>query len=732
MNIRDYPLLVTEDQVAFPGAEQPLTGDQKNRFFAGLTAALARPNPTIALFSYKGSPPSDATPSLSNLSSIGALLAIELDSRGVLRSVSVGRARLLDLCEQPYLLAQVQHLAPPLCDVSKEEDEADARLRGLAGELFELVPGQGECAAELLDHFEEQPVEVVYFLASLLNLSPREAQQVLTAERLVDAQKALLLACWRLLQEPDGYPLRTSPTPTAREMPATRPAARLRDRVELCGCSPTLIERLLPEAERLQSEDPLNSGYRERLSRFEATLCYPWKNTRTLWPDLASAQRVLDEAVLGHEQVKARILDLYAARFLNPDLPCPLICLSGPPGVGKRTLASAVARAVNRPFQRIALAESEHQEEFLRGYPGRAPGEIYQAAVRANSREALLLIETASTMSTRAGEVLVNLIEPGQSQLFDDAFLGWPIDTSLILPVLVVRSPNQLPKALRERAVVLEMRSYSKGQKLDLLRERLWPEALARRALPANLALEPAVCRWLVEHHSQEDGVQSLTRAVQTLADRMASQRLLGGQTPAAPTLEGVVSLLGGSISSWTSREGRATGVVAHLSLTSLGTESLEVSITGPCRQPVWLDPEKESPTMAETLALACGLLEARPTASRRRRGWQVRVPSGALLEDEPSLGLPLALALRSAQTARDVPRNLAAVGRLGPGQEILPAGGLRERALAAQRAGFRTLLYSRQEMSPHDIEQLQAELGDELELIPVDSLKQAIAIVFQ
>jgi ATP-dependent Lon protease len=339
----------------------------------------------------------------------------------------------------------------------------------------------------------------------------------------------------------------------------------------------------------------------------------------------------------------------------------------------------------------------------------------------------VLFLQADLMVDDEAARVLMQVTDSELSRRFPEIHLGLPIDTSLMLIVLSVRSPEMVPEFLRRNALVLELEGYGPAERKSLLVDRLWPAALRRCGLTSKqVRLEEPLVSWLVNERAREAGVLELSKLCHQLARRLA-RRKASGKRAFALTLSTAKACLGDTLPAV--RSGVAAGVVSQVVLVPSGAEVVE---TAAFARPEIVDSYDLSKAATAVLELARSLGSARPRGSPAETvGWHLILPEETLPHDEVVLAFSLALAIRSACLGLAVPRDLAVVGRLGPGGEIAPAGQARERALAAQRAGIRTLL-----VSPVEGALLQKTLPDEvlakLQLVPVETLEAAVRAALQ
>lgn len=701
--IRNFPFLVVRDQFYFPGSSCRLES-VSGSFGQALEAALDTPGKTLALFA------SDHEKAgLDELAPFGVLaVARESSGSGLLEADVVERVRLRDLTTHPHPTAMVELLSPPTSN-GFHSSLQDSQLRALAYQLFQKHSDTGRRAISMMEQIEEgQHLALVYFLASLLRLEPPQALAILAAQDVQLAQDQLLVALQPQLLGGREPAFRNSvwPWPDTEEQESL--GCRFRERLEDLDLDEGLLERILPELERLEQLEPDLPEHHEALTRLESLLAFPW---RALHARVAPRQicRVLDKAIHGHRQAKDLLLDLAA----TPRTSSPLVILVGPEGLGQGSLARALAAGQKRHLERIRLPRVG-AADLLRGssrqLPGAAPGAIYEAALRAGSRDPVLLMEAESRLDQATEHLLLQLTDPSESQSFSDHFLGLPINASAMRVLLQVRSLDLVPETLRQRAMVVPLQGYGLAEKTEILLRHLWPTALRKAGL-RSAPLSSLVANWMVTHHSYRSGVSDLKQAAEQLARRLARERAAG--CPGGPTLTLAHACLG---QPWPSspRGGVAIGVAAYPVLTPSGAEIQEVAAFigsgAASREP-----------LSDRLALAVSLA-GENSSGQRWRSHQAAPPYSV---DEAGQLFPLVMALRSAHLGVPLPRDLAVFGKLGLAGDLQPLGEAPERAMAAFRQGYRSLL-----LCPTEAEQLamslSADVSSELRLLAAADLETA------
>lgn len=716
--IRDYPYLTVEDQVFFPGSICGLRlGQQPGREAA--FAAWRRESKTLAIFTLQGE-----GDGLDELYPIGVTCVIREFSDNEIEVEVLERVKLRDISRIPHPIAQVQLLELPSQGTGEELDERDGQLRELAERVFRRVSGSGRQATELLEEIEPgQYLGLVEFLAATLALPSQAALEILASPTVEEAQKHLLQALRGLLKSKRIPLLRpvSWPGSESEAEPGDDSVGQLRERIEELELEEAIMDRVLPELDKLERFDATLFEHQEAVSRLESLLAYPWHIQAEIVPRVHEVEKALDRTIHGHRRAKEQFLDLFATLRGKSGAVSPMLILTGPSGLGQGHFARSLAQALGRPMESINLLEDGVERLLLgspRGPQG-CPGALYQAALTTGAMDPLIHLYADSEISSATANVLRRLVHPRGSRQLLEAFLGLPIDVSRMLFILEIRSVEMVPERLRQHSVVLELEGYTLEEKSEILRRYLWPELSRAAGLgKAYGSLETSLVDWLLTQRTQETGVSNLKMLLSRLAGRLVRR---GTSNPRVkPSLRLAQEVLGAAVTP--SRQGGAVGVVGQAVLVDEGARVLEAaafrsvqSVSGTVG---------ESPALRDCVSLALGLGPA-VLPQPGQTGWHLILPGPILPQDEATLGFSLALALRSASLELPVPRELAVLGRLGPAGEVLPVEHARDRALAAWRAGYRTLLLAPEQL-PDLVPVLPPEVHASLHLLSVSSLEEA------
>jgi ATP-dependent Lon protease len=470
----------------------------------------------------------------------------------------------------------------------------------------------------------------------------------------------------------------------------------------------------------------------------------PWEARSTDRIDVARARQVLEAAHHGLADVKDRILDHIAVLSLVGDMQGPILCLVGPPGVGKTSFARSIARALERRFVRVALGGVRDEAEIRghrRTYVGALPGRILQGMRKAGVCNPVFLLDEVDKLTRDAhgdpSSALLEVLDPEQNRAFQDHYLELDYDLSDVLFLATANTLAGIPDALRDRMEVIRIPGYLETEKRVIARDFLLPGQLRRHGLAqARLALDDGAVTWLIEHYTREAGVRELDRSLARVARKLAREVAEGrAETDLTETLdpERLRELLGPPVRIRAEREEGSdrVGVATGLAWTQAGGEILDVEVavlpgSGKIQLTGTLgDVMKESAVAALSYARARAARLGLHPHFHREVDVHVHIPEGATPKDGPSAGVTMALALISALTGRATRPEVALTGELTLRGRVLPVGGIREKAVAALRHGLQTVLLP--EGNEAELELLPEEVRTALRLVPVRSMDEVL-----
>ena len=496
------------------------------------------------------------------------------------------------------------------------------------------------------------------------------------------------------------------------------------------------------ELARLNAMPPMSPEIGIIRTYIDWILDLPWVEESPDNLDVANAAAVLDADHYGLERVKDRILEYIAVRRIAPDtMRSPILCFVGPPGTGKTSLGRSIARALGREFVRISLGGVRDEAEIRghrRTYIGAMPGRIIQAMRRVGTRNPLFMLDEVDKLGADfrgdPSAALLEVLDPEQNNSFVDHYLGLEYDLSRILFVTTANFLDPIPPALQDRMEVIEFSSYLEEEKLGILRQFLVPRQLEQHGLAdKNIRFEEDSLTTLIREYTREAGVRNLEREVANVARKIARQVAEGKKPPRRITAEKARELLGPPRFAEDIRpDVDEIGVATGAAWTAAGGELMIIEVNlMPGKGNLILtgqlgDVMRESAQAALTYARSqFDMLGIDPTQFERQ-DIHIHLPEGAVPKDGPSAGVTLAVALISAYTGRPIRHDVAMTGEITLRGRVLPVGGVREKALAARRAGIRTFILPRK--SERDLLDIPQHLRQDVRFVLVDRIEDVLA----
>ena len=464
----------------------------------------------------------------------------------------------------------------------------------------------------------------------------------------------------------------------------------------------------------------------------------PWEVLVSEEADLPHVESVLETEHLGMRKAKERIVEYLAVRRLKPDLPGPALCLVGPPGTGKSSIGATVARALKRPFARISVSGTSDAAELVgdsRTAPGAQPGKIVRALREAGARNPVLMIDGIDRLAGEGGlgvaEVLLELLDPESNAHFTDHYLGLSIDLSHAILLLCANHLEQVPDALQERIEVIEVAGYSEDEKIEIAQRFLVPRQLAEHGLaPRDLVLQDEALRAMIRHWTLEAGVRGLARQLATVCRKVARARAMGQTKRHLVTVPRLEEYLGSRLyQPEMAGKDDEVGVAMGLAWTAAGGEILVVeALRMPGAGRVTLTGQLGE-VMKESVQAAHSYVRSRADdleiEAEAFSGSDIHIhfPAGGVPKDGPSAGMTVGLVIASVLSDRPIRHDVALTGEVSLRGKVLVVGGMREKALAAYRAGIRTLIFPAANVK--DLADIPADVRAHLELVPVETMDQ-------
>ncbi|SEL44538.1 endopeptidase La [Nitrosovibrio tenuis] len=724
------PLVPMRNVVLFPHVLTAVTvGRAKS--IAALEHAL-RANAPLGIVLQRD--PALDDPGLDALFNMGTVVSVVrhlASSDGLRHAVCQGNERFVieELVEgYPFLAARIRHIAEP-SEVSTEAEALAMQLRERAVEILSLLPG---VPAELAHALQaaRAPSHLADIVASLLDTEVNEKQVLLetvsTEERL---QKVLQILSRRIevlrlsheigertkeqLEDRERkFLLREQLKTIQKELGETEgddeEIAKLSEAIDKAGMPEEIEAQARKELQRLQRMPAASSEYSMLHTYLEWMTELPWRLPADTPIDLDAARQILEADHFGLERVKQRIVEFLAVQKLKPQGRAPILCFVGPPGVGKTSLGQSIARALQRPFVRVSLG-GVHDEAEMRGhrrtYIGAMPGNIMQSLRKAQARNCVMMLDEVDKMSASLhgdpSAALLEVLDPEQNSTFRDNYLGVPFDLSRVVFIATANVIDNVPPPVRDRMEIIDLPGYTREEKLQIaLRYLVNRQREANGLSEGQCEITVAALESIIANYTREAGVRQFEREIGRVMRHAAMRVAENAQVQVRVDAEDLDAILGPAkyeheIGLRASLPGVATG----LAWTPVGGDILFIEATRVSGRGQLILTGQLGGVMKESAQAALTLMKARaddlniPASTFDYFDVHVHVPAGAIPKDGPSAGVAMFIALASLFTDRPVHHDVAMTGEISLRGLVLPVGGIKEKVLAAQRAGLRAVL---------------------------------------
>jgi len=763
-NVETLPLLPLRGMVVFPYVVEPLdVGREKS--IGAIEEAMVHDR-LIVLVAQKEAKVNEPAPD--QIYSIGVIAEIKqlVKLPEAIRVLVEGIARVRIkgfIQEEPYYRVQVQRLK----EDSAGTTEIEALMRNVVNQFEQYVKLSKNTPPEVLLSITniEEPGRLADTIASHLSspsIKIEDRQELLQA---VEPKNRLERLCMMLMREIEilemerkiqirvrkqmektqkEYYLREQMKAIQKELGDKDERAaeveELRDKLSGLILPQEAVDKVEKELERLERMPPMAAEAVVVRNYLDCILSLPWCKFTEDRLDLEVAEQILEEDHYGLEKVKERILEYLAVCQLTKALKGPILCLIGPPGVGKTSLAKSVARAVNRKFVRFSLGGIRDEAEIRghrRTYIGAMPGKILQAMKQAGSANPVMLLDEVDKMSMDfrgdPSSALLEVLDPEQNCAFGDHYLELTYDLSKVLFITTANTFHGIPRPLLDRMEVITISGYTEEEKVEIARRHLMPKQLTLHGLKAgDLILPERVLRQLIHDYTRESGVRGLERELATVCRRAAKHIVKGHQGPirlGTPLLRkflGIQQFRYGKAES-ENRVGVATG----LAWTEVGGEILSIEVTAVRGKGQLILTGKLGEVMRESAQAGLTYIRSRVKELNiepdfyERCDLHIHIPEGAIPKDGPSAGIAMATAVVSVLTGRPVRSDVAMTGEITLRGRVLPIGGLKEKVLAAHRAGIKTIILPKD--NAKDIEEIPENISRRLKFIHAEEMDEVL-----
>ena len=514
-------------------------------------------------------------------------------------------------------------------------------------------------------------------------------------------------------------------------------ADKYRERLATLICSDEVRGRIEEEINRLQSIPGSSSESIVARDYIETLLALPWDKASEDKNDIVNAEKILNEDHYGLEKVKERILEFLAVRSLTDRAESPILCLVGPPGTGKTSVAKSVARALEKKYIRICLGGVRDEAEIRghrRTYVGALPGRFIDGIKKAGVKNPLILLDEIDKVSSDykgdTSSALLEVLDPEQNRNFVDHYVELPVDLSEVLFICTANSLDTIPRPLLDRMEIIQLSGYTENERFHIGKDYLIPKQLEKNGLTkTQLSINDAGLRAIISFYTKEAGVRELERQIGA-ACRKTAKRILEGE-------EGTIRLNSRNVTDFLGKKKYHineankkddVGIVRGLAWTQAGGDTLEIEVNTMPGEGKLLLTGKLGDVMKESAQIALSLVRALLPKNNnffKEHDFHLLVPEGAVPKDGPSAGVTMTTAIYSAVTGTKVKHNVAMTGEITLRGRVLPIGGLKEKLLAARLAGITEVVVPRKNQP--DVEELEAEITEGMKIYYADKIADVL-----
>lgn len=761
----DLPILPLKNAVLFPGVVIPITvGRQKS---IRLVKKAYRTNKIIGVTAQKN--PNAEDPKEKEIYKIGTvakILKMLVLPDGNTTIIIQGKKRIsIDhiVQENPYLTAKVKVLEEHFDTVEESQRTAiEHSLKDSAKKILKLnpeIPKEAQVALESIDSLSF----LTHFLCSNLNSDVKDKQKLLEIND--GAQRAEQLLKYMLKdiqvleirheiqnkvnvdidQQQRDYYLRQQMKVLQDELGQGGPEQEIED-LRAKGAKKDwpkeVADHFQKEIDKILRMNPMAAEYPVAMNYAELLVELPWNEISEDNFDLKRAKRILDKDHFGMEKVKDRIIEYLAVRKLKNDLKGPILCLFGPPGVGKTSLGKSIAKALNREYVRMSLG-GVHDEAEIRGhrktYIGAMPGKVIQNINKAKYSNPVFVLDEidklASDFRGDPSSALLEVLDPEQNDSFKDNFLEVEYDLSKVLFIATANSLDTIQPALRDRMEIIEISGYTLEEKIEIAKKHLFPKQLDEHGLStSDLSIDKKALAKVVDDYTRESGVRSLERKIGSLVRDVAKSIAMEEEYKQKMDVEEVRRILGAEVfDKELYQNNKFAGVVTGLAWTAVGGEILFIESSLSRGKGKLTLSGQLGDVMKESAMTALSYLKS--NADKLSINYKVfdnydlhvHVPAGAVPKDGPSAGITMLTSLASIFTQRKIKNKLAMTGEITLRGKVLPVGGIKEKILAARRAGIKEIILCYKNRK--DIDEIDDRYLKGLEFHFVDSVEEVLQI---
>ena len=725
----EIPILALRNTVLFPGVVIPITVGRDKSIKAVNDAYKA--DKLIGVVAQKDSTVEE--PTVSDLEDIGTVAKIAKLIKmpdGGTTIIIQGRKRCKIeevTTDDPYFKAKIKVLSDEVLKDDADFNAMVGSIKDLAGQIVNLSPNLPSEAAIILKNIEN-PSFLIHFVSSNLNCDIKDKQRLLEISNIKPRAELLMNLMQTELQYTELKNKVTNKTRAEldkqqREYFLQQQMKAIKD--ELGSDNVAEVKDMLKKAEnkkwtaaakemftkgveKLERMHPSTPDYSVVYNHLDLMLDLPWEDYTEDSYDLKKAKKVLDQDHYGMQKIKERILEYLAVLKLKGDMKSPILCFLGPPGIGKTSLGKSIAAAINRKYVRVSLG-GLHDESEIRGhrktYIGAMPGRILQSIRKVKSSNPVMILDEIDKVgSDHRGDpssALLEVLDPEQNNTFYDNYLELEYDLSKVLFIATANNISNIPVALRDRLEIIDLSGYAVEEKIEIAKRHLIPKQKDMHGLKeSSFKISENVLEKIIQDYTRESGVRELDRQLASIMRYQAKELVIKGKLKATITNNDVEKILGKpKYSNDLYKIANMPGVAVGLAWTYVGGDILfietqlsegkgEIKLTGNLGNVM-----KESASTALTyLEANCKKVDIDPEVFNKK-DIHIHVPEGAVPKDGPSAGITMLSALASAFTGRKIKPYLAMTGEITLRGQVLPVGGIKEKVLAARRAGLKEII---------------------------------------
>ena len=720
--------------------------------------------------------PKEDAPRADGLHTVGTMTVLHKALKqpdGTLRLVAqgIGRFRVVEVIQtEPYLKARIEAVDEPAPAQDVELEALVRSVTSLFTKVVSLSPAFPDELVAVLDNVDGPGAIADLVAASLPSLPIALKQELLETvnvrERLSKLAAALgkeaeVLELGSKIQSEiqsemsktqRDYYLREQMKAIQKELgegdERTQEIDALRAKIEAAGMPDEAKAEALRELDRLSKMPPAAAEYTVARTYLDWLVAMPWQQETTDTVEIGPARAILDEDHEGLEKIKDRILEYLAVKKIRPGGKDPILCFVGPPGVGKTSLGKSIARALGRKFHRISLGGMRDEAEIRghrRTYIGALPGQIVQGLRRAGTKNPVLMLDEVDKLGMDfrgdPASALLEVLDPEQNATFRDHYLDVPFDLSRVLFITTANVIDTVPAPLRDRMEIINLAGYTEEEKVAIAQRHLVPKQAREHGLSpeTDVVFAPEALRLLARGYTREAGVRSLEREIASVCRKIARRRAEGVTDGVRVTPDVVVSFLGVPRFELEEVEQRTRvpGVATGLAWTPAGGDVLFVEATRMRGAHTLTLTGQLGDVMKESVQAALSWVRSHAgTLGIDPEFWErsdvhVHVPAGAIPKDGPSAGVTMATALVSLLTGRPVRSDLAMTGEISLSGRVLPVGGIKEKVLAAHRAGLRMIILPRRN-EKNLLEDVPPVVRESLTVHLADTIDDVLAVALE